>query len=301
MQKNLATDTLDITLSYILTTYNKLPYLQTTLPYLIDACKADEEIVIVDGGSSDGTPAYLLQLLEQKKIHRFISEKDSGESHGTNKAIMIARGELLKIITDDDLFDFNVIAYCKQHLLAHKEIDMCGSDGLGMSTLQPNNLLITRYCEGFMEWKKTGAPFLFCGLSYLIRKSSISRLGLLSTQVKMIDLEYSVRVSAMKANIVFCNAYSFVNIVGADSNSHKFYDHIKLEKKKLQKMYPTICNLNNPNNLYQDLKEKIKKIIGTTKQPAPNPAASHNSYLGTVAHGLEVLKEKNRAITPGFL
>lgn len=293
---------MEITLSYILTTYNKLSYLKITLPLLIAARRPDEEIVIVDGGSSDGTKDYLEELYQQKLIQQFISEKDKGEAHGTNKAILMAKGLLLKIITDDDVFDFNIIAYCKQHLLAHTEIDMCGSDGFGISTLQENSLLTTRYSEGFIEWKKTGAPFLFCGLSYLMRRSSISKLGLLSTQFKMIDLEYSIRVSAMKANIVFCNAYSFVNIASADSNSNKFYDNIKLEKDKLQKLYPDISNLNNRNNLYQGLKKMIKKVIlPENSQSMPDPEASRNSYVSTVAFSLEVLKEKNKSVTPAFL
>ena len=294
--------TVEITLSYILTTYNKLPYLKTTLPLLVAARRPDEEIVVVDGGSSDGTKEYLLELYQAGQIQQFLSEKDKGEAHGTNKAIMMAKGQLLKIITDDDVFDFDVIHHCRQHLLTHSEIDICGTDGFGVSTLQENSLLVTSYREGFMEWKKTGAPFLFCGLSYLIRKSSISRLGLLSTQFKMIDLEYSVRVSAMQANIAFCNAYSFVNIAGPDSNSNKFYSNIRLEKNKLEKLYPDISNLNNPNNLYQDLKEMIKKVIRPAgRKPLPEPAASHASYLSTVAHSLSILKEKNSSISPAFL
>ena len=41
------------TLSYVLTTFNKLDYLKITLPLLIEARKPDEEIVVVDGGSTD--------------------------------------------------------------------------------------------------------------------------------------------------------------------------------------------------------------------------------------------------------
>ncbi|HRI80047.1 MAG TPA: glycosyltransferase, partial [Cyclobacteriaceae bacterium] len=56
-----------ITLSYVLTTYNKLPYLRVTIPYLLAACQPDEEIVVVDGGSQDGSAEYLAELHKSGK------------------------------------------------------------------------------------------------------------------------------------------------------------------------------------------------------------------------------------------
>ena len=42
-------------LSYVLVTYNKLPYLKEALAKLLPHKRSDEEIVIVDGGSTDGS------------------------------------------------------------------------------------------------------------------------------------------------------------------------------------------------------------------------------------------------------
>ncbi len=288
-----------ITLSYIMTTYNKLTYLKVTLPYLIEACKQDEEIVVVDGGSSDGTVEYLKELFDQKKIHQFISEKDFGEAHGTNKAILMAKGELLKIITDDDIFDFKVIDFCKNHLLINKEIDICGSDGIGCSAMnKTNDFIPTVYRDGFLEWKISKKPFLFCGLSYLIRRSSISKLGLLSTQFKIIDLEYSARVSSLNANIVFCNAYSFANIVGIDSNSSKFFDAIKQEKKILKYLYKNISNLNYSIELKHIIKTNVQNLLGSKKIAQP---VTNFSYAELVKDSTMALLKINSKIEFSFL
>src|SRR5438552_17918629 len=96
-----------ISLSYLLTTYNKLSYLKEVLKTLMDNRKDDEEIIVTDGGSTDGTREYLQKIYQDGKIDQYISEKDFGEAHGFNKGIMKARGELVKIITDDDVFDFD--------------------------------------------------------------------------------------------------------------------------------------------------------------------------------------------------
>jgi len=290
---------MEIALSYIMTTYNKLTYLKVTLPLLIAACKNNEEIVIVDGGSSDGTVEYLKELYGQKKIHQFISEKDFGEAHGTNKAILMAKGELLKIITDDDIFDFRVIEFCKNHLLKNKEIDICGSDGISCSSLnKTNDLKPTIYRDGFLEWKVNKKPFLFCGLSYMIRKSSISKLGLLSTQFKIIDIEYSVRVSSLNANIVFCNAYSFSNIVGPDSNSNKFFNAIKQEKKSLMYLYKNISNLNYSIELKHIVKTNLENLIGKNKT---KPIQNTISYIELVKESSLALTKINSKIEFSFL
>lgn len=286
-----------ITLSYIMTTFNKLSYLKVTLPYLINTCKEDEEIVIVDGGSNDGTKEYLEELYIQKKIHQFISEKDCGESHGTNKAILLAKGELLKTVTDDDVFDFNVINFCKSHLLKNTDIDICGTDGLGISTMNRNDIFITNYADGYMDWKKNKNPFLFCGLSYMIRKSSISKLGLLSTQFKIIDFEYSSRVSSLKSNIAFCNAYSFVNIVGIDSNSVKFNDSIRNEKRILKKLYPTISNL----NYLKTTKAFFKGVLVDFLKIKKNNSFKKIDYSIVFKDSLDILHQNNNKIEMKFL
>ena len=75
-------------LSYVMTTFNKFEYLKIAVTELINECLSDEEIVIVDGGSTDGSIEYLSILKDQGKIHQFISAKDYGEAHGINKAMM---------------------------------------------------------------------------------------------------------------------------------------------------------------------------------------------------------------------
>ncbi|RYZ99916.1 MAG: glycosyltransferase, partial [Sphingobacteriaceae bacterium] len=48
-----------VNLSYIICTYNRLPFLQLLLPRLIDALQDTEEIIVIDGDSTDGSKDYL--------------------------------------------------------------------------------------------------------------------------------------------------------------------------------------------------------------------------------------------------
>lgn len=227
----------EIKLSFVLTTYNKLNYLRATLPLLISACKKDEEIIIADGGSTDGTTEYLSELLKEKKIHGFLSEKDNGEAHGTNKAILLSKGELVKIITDDDVFSFRIINECKQFMLKNKEVDIMGFDGYGCSSSKKLSFHKSKYIEGYQLWLENKKPFIFCGLSFMIRKMSLSYMGLFNTKFKMLDLEYSLRISSSKTTIAYHTGLGFVAIANPDSNSVKFNTLIEKERQKIHQMY----------------------------------------------------------------
>ena len=216
-------------LSYILTTFNKLPYLKLVLPFLLENCKSDEEIVVVDGGSSDGSVEYLKDLYLQNKIHQYISEKDFGESHGTNKAILMARGKLIKIITDDDLFHYPTIEVAKNHMLSDHSIDVIGFDGFGyhVDSAIANKRNVWKL---YMQWKSNKNPFVFCGLSIIFRKNKLAYLGLLNTTQIAVDFEYTLRITSLKnINMRWIKNWGFINIANASSNSIKFEQAVYLD------------------------------------------------------------------------
>ncbi|MBS1647822.1 MAG: glycosyltransferase [Bacteroidetes bacterium] len=230
-----------ISLSYVLTTCNKLPYLKVTLPYLIQNCTEDEEIVVVDGNSFDGTKEYLQELYNNKKIHRLISEKDYGEAHGYNKAICLAKGELIKIISDDDFYDFEEIKKCKEFMIQNPEYDVLASN-----TIQVNLTNATKvecfYSKNleldFVDWTNKKRPnTFFTGLTLMLRKSSIPLIGLFNNYFKMVDIEYCVRITSLKTNIAYYTKPLVVSTINSASNSVMFFEKHERELIKVSFSY----------------------------------------------------------------
>lgn len=63
------------------------------------------ELVVMDGGSTDGTQRILSELsLEMSGRLRWFSESDLGPSHAINKAIKLTRGEIIGWLNADDLY-----------------------------------------------------------------------------------------------------------------------------------------------------------------------------------------------------
>lgn len=88
--------------SLITVTYNSAETLAETLRSIASQDYANLELIIVDGGSTDGT----LAILEDYKsiISQQISEKDKGLYDALNKGIALATGDVTGILHSDDFY-----------------------------------------------------------------------------------------------------------------------------------------------------------------------------------------------------
>jgi glycosyltransferase involved in cell wall biosynthesis len=226
------------TLSYIITTFNKLQYLKVVLGELIKRRFPDEEIVVTDGGSTDGTIRYLEQLKKEGKIQQCISEKDKGEAHGFNKGIWMSSGDLIKIITDDDAFNYNVIEACKLYMLANPDIDAIGANTGNLSLGNKKSLVWAQdFHDDFFLWRAGKLNnFFFNGTCLMLRRSSLALMGIFNSGGLLTDFEYTLRITGI-ANIAWCTGLLSVRILNPKSNSIVFNERLKLDSEKLSHYY----------------------------------------------------------------
>lgn len=202
-----------INLSYIIATRNRLPFVTITLSRLIDELQHDEEIVIVDGGSGDGTKEYLEKLYHEGKIHQYVSEPDKNQAHGWNKAMLMARGAVIKKIIDDDVFCYPAIRACKAYMLQNPDVDAVISNDLHSSLATPEIVTRASRFKHFLAWKDGREPvFTFGDVHLLIRRSALAYIGLYNTAYINIDWEYSLRMTSLKANITYYTGYNALSV-----------------------------------------------------------------------------------------
>src|SRR5690554_5428100 len=99
-------------LSVITVSYNAMDTLQQTVTSLAIQHEHDFEHIIVDGGSTDGTVAFLQQQNDSKL--RWISESDTGIYNAMNKGISMARGEVISFLNADDSYFPDTISSVKK-------------------------------------------------------------------------------------------------------------------------------------------------------------------------------------------
>jgi glycosyltransferase involved in cell wall biosynthesis len=90
--------------STIMATYNYGQYLAGSISSALAQSYADQEIVIVDDGSTDNTPQIVAQYAQEPRIRYFRTEH-VGQPAAKNFGIQQARGELLAFLDADDLWE----------------------------------------------------------------------------------------------------------------------------------------------------------------------------------------------------
>jgi hypothetical protein len=164
--------------------------------------------------------------------------------------MLMARGELLKTLTDDDVVYFDEIQKCKTFMLEHPEIDVIGMNGI------TDNKAEYRREEDFLLWKNTAYhPFMFFELGAIFRKSSIPLIGLFDTSFVFCDAEYTIRITAGKARMAWYTGITWTHVSNPSSTNINQAPIWKKESARLRKMYP---------GLYSNWRHLVPKPVRNT-------------------------------------
>jgi glycosyltransferase involved in cell wall biosynthesis len=108
-------------LSIITINYNNLEGLKKTIESVSSQTCKEFEYLIIDGGSTDGSVAYIESKIDA--IDYWISEPDKGIYNAMNKGIELATGEyILFINSGDHLFNNKVVKSAEQYLQSYDVI-----------------------------------------------------------------------------------------------------------------------------------------------------------------------------------
>jgi glycosyltransferase involved in cell wall biosynthesis len=91
-------------LSVITPVFNGIRFIESCIRNVIDQNCPEAEHIIVDGGSSDGTPDVIRRYAEKYPHIRYVSEKDRGQSDAMNKGLALASGSIVSFLNVDDFY-----------------------------------------------------------------------------------------------------------------------------------------------------------------------------------------------------
>lgn len=93
-------------ISFIIPAYNAAPYIERCLANIQPLLKDENELIIIDDGSTDKTLALIQQFAQGKPhVHILIQPHNTGQSAARNRGIQVAKGDYLWFIDADDYID----------------------------------------------------------------------------------------------------------------------------------------------------------------------------------------------------
>jgi N-acetylglucosaminyl-diphospho-decaprenol L-rhamnosyltransferase len=108
-------------LSIIIPSFNSLRTLQKTLASLLEHVP-NAEIIVVDGGSTDGSQEWLTQL----DTVRLLRVTNHGYGHALNRGCEIAKNPILVLMNSDVLIEKNALLLMQQRLLEQHKVAAVG-------------------------------------------------------------------------------------------------------------------------------------------------------------------------------
>ncbi|MBP9759476.1 glycosyltransferase [Candidatus Dojkabacteria bacterium] len=93
-------------ISIVIPSYNKVKYIEKTLQSIVSQKNANFEVIIQDGGSTDGTLNVIKKYAKKyPSLIRYESKKDGGQLDAINKGLLKAKGDIVTFINADDVYE----------------------------------------------------------------------------------------------------------------------------------------------------------------------------------------------------
>ena len=114
-----------LTVSAVIPTYNREHLIGRAIESALAAIGADDEVIVVDDGSTDDTAAAVAPYADRV---RFLHQPHAGAGPTRNAGVRAARGDLIALLDSDDEWWPDKIELQRRFLEAHPEILYAFSD-----------------------------------------------------------------------------------------------------------------------------------------------------------------------------
>mgnify|MGYP003651601711 FL=1 len=115
--------------SIVMPSYNQAGYIEAALDSILEQDWGRLEIIVQDGGSTDGTQQLLKKIRKRDSRLRWASQPDNGPADAINTALGQVRGTVVGWLNSDDCYTQGAIARAVNAFKQHPEWMLCYGEG----------------------------------------------------------------------------------------------------------------------------------------------------------------------------
>lgn len=172
--------------------FNQGRFIRETIDSVLNQDYPNVEYIVVDGDSTDDTPAIVRPYLNRLT---FISEPDFGQSHAINKGFAMARGSIVAWLNSDDIYMPGAISAAVDAFQWHRNAAVVYGEGYQIDE-EGNIKQCFPYTQHFDRWKLVNASDYILQQATFFRKSALEAVGPLREDLNYVmDWELLIRLA----------------------------------------------------------------------------------------------------------
>jgi glycosyltransferase involved in cell wall biosynthesis len=243
-------------ISVIIPSYNKAEFIGETLESIVRQDYSNLEVILMDGGSNDGTIEIIKSFAkEYPKIIKWESKKDNGQVDAINKGMRKAEGDILTYINADDTYYGQAFKKVGEYFFKNPEtlwlagrgrvIDSDGQE-IEKNAMSYKNFLLK------LNWRSLllMVNYLMQPSVFFARRAYEDYGPFVGTNAYVLEYDYWLKLSKLKMPKVISKTLSSFRITGTNISSIS-YSKLLADDYRLVKKYtknPFVLFLHKLNN-----------------------------------------------------
>lgn len=191
----------------LIPSYNHAAYIETTIGSVLRQTYRSIELIVIDDGSSDGSPQLLARLANERGF-RLELQANQGLSRTLNKGIALASGKYICTVGSDDILMLDKTEKQVVFMEANPHIAVCGGNQL---IIDSAGVIVNRR-QHFRKYTELDFDAMFVrrepvipASSAMMRKSVLDAEGAYDPEIKLEDLYLWLKLTARGHKIAHLN------------------------------------------------------------------------------------------------